>query len=184
MSLVITSYFFLHRSQMVKCEITSFWQPTQAFINLFIPSASSIPLSLQPLYLVRTLVWPTAPIVMFNPMLPFSHCYFHGLQKMPLDSQLPRHQWLEMTNEATVDWTRRAAGLESILGLLLCDMIWHLWSNTGQKKNVDLWPIQSAHVNLSTRQRVYSQAKAQWDCTSAQWCFELNTNVCMLTCSH
>lgn len=30
-------------------------------------------------------------------MLPFSHCYFHGLQKILLDSQLPRQQWLEMT---------------------------------------------------------------------------------------
>lgn len=97
LSLVITSYFFLNTSQMVKCQITSFWQPTQAFVNLFIPSASSIQHSLCYSLVFTTLLWPTAPIVMFNPMLPFSHCYFHGLQKMPLDSQLPRHQWLEMT---------------------------------------------------------------------------------------
>lgn len=47
-----------------------------------------------------TLLWPTAPIVMFNPMLPFSHCYFHGSQKIPLDSLLPLHQWLEMTTRS------------------------------------------------------------------------------------
>lgn len=52
LSLVITSYFFLHTSQMVKCQITSFWQPTQAFINLFIPSVSGMQHSLLALYLL------------------------------------------------------------------------------------------------------------------------------------
>lgn len=32
------------RSQMVKCQITSFWQPTRAFISLFIQSPRSIQL--------------------------------------------------------------------------------------------------------------------------------------------
>lgn len=51
LSLVITSYSSFNTSQMVKCQITSFWQPTQAFINLFIPSASSMQHSLLALHL-------------------------------------------------------------------------------------------------------------------------------------
>lgn len=94
-SLVITLEFFLHVLQMVKWQISSLWQPTQAFINLLVPSVSNTALSSNLVFM--TVLWPTAPIVMFNPMLPFSHCYFQGLHKIPLDSQLPLHQWLEMT---------------------------------------------------------------------------------------
>lgn len=50
----------------------------------------------------------------------------------------------ENDNETAVDWTRRATGLESILGFDKISA--HLCSNIKQKQNVDIWLTQSVHV--------------------------------------
>lgn len=117
LSLVITSYIFFNTSQTVKCQIPSFWQPTQPFINPFVPSANST-LPDSALYLRHTGPQPSAvfdPALPIQPLLLSAHC-------RSLWTVWPLHQWLEMTMRPIVEWTRGAAGLESFLGFYF--MIW------------------------------------------------------------
>lgn len=137
LSLVITSYFSLYTSQMVKCQIISFWQPTQAFINLFIPSVSSTEYPLLALYFLHTAL-AHSPHNHVQPHAPIQPLLFPRLTEDPFGQSVASTSMAGNDNEATVDWLRRAAGLESILGGLLCDIIWQHWTNTRQKKNVDV----------------------------------------------
>lgn len=90
-----------------------------------------------------TLLWPVAPVVMFNPMLLFSHCYFHGLRKIPWDIQLPQQQGLEMT----------------MMPLL-----------TGQEELL-VWEALSVWSDLTCLVKLEREIKYRWSlCTSHTFC--------------
>lgn len=119
------TYPFLSTSQIVECQIKSFWQPTRAFTNLFIPAAGSTQHSL-PVFTPLL----GSPTVMFNPC---SHsALVPWLTEDAFGQSAASTSMAGNDNEATVD-LRGAAGLEIIQCLSTRDGTRHLRSNARQK---------------------------------------------------
>lgn len=74
---------------------------------------------------------------------------FHGWQKMPLDSQLPPHQWQEMTMRPPLTWEelpvwKSFSAFQHVMGL-------DISGQTLDRNKMWICLMHSLHFNLNTR---------------------------------